>query len=168
MTAYRNRCTNGAHFATPRAVVLAGDTAWIQWLTLDERALITSSHRIGSPEIAHVCWCLLGEHRPAGTVLPGDLLGHVCEINVMSYRVITITAAPDQGAASIPDDPLHGVYLPVDNKVDALRWQKLDLPPSARRGIEAAVWASMPRPEPGKPAEGRPVGEEPTPESGRY
>ena len=146
---YGKRCGDGRHRATPRAIVFAEGMVWIQWVTDGQRhppAVVTSSHKINTPDMRHVCLCLLGEDRPANTVVPKDLLGHVCVIEVQSYGVAAVSPDPARGTADLSGDPLHGVYLPVEDQEDSLRWQKLDLPRSARDRIEAALYAAVSRP----------------------
>ena len=147
MTAYLKRCPDGSWRATPRAVVVAGDEMWIQWVTSggdgQDPALVTSSYGIGTPGIRQVCNCLLAEERTAGTVVPEDLLGRVAVINVSSYIITSVSPDPQRGTADLSADPLHGAYRPAERREDVLMWQPLDLPPSARRRIGEAVQAAM-------------------------
>ena len=161
MTTYAKRCIDGRYRATPRAIVVVGGNVWIQWATSGEGqqpALVTSSHSTGTDDIKHVCKCLLGEDRPAGNAPPDDLLGHVCTIEVASYRVVKIEPDPFNATADLSNDPLYGVYLPAERMEDALRWCGLDLPPSARAKIQSAVRAKWGPPSVQKPAdEGKPA-----------
>lgn len=150
MSTYEKRCKDGHHRATPRAMVVTDDDLWIQWLTAggdgQAPALVTSHHRRGTTDTKSVCRSLLGEDRPSGTVDAEDLLGRVAVIEVSSYRVGSVSPDPQQGRADLSCDPLWGVCRPTESPEDALRWQPLDLPPSARARIEEAVRVRMLRP----------------------